>query len=176
MTKRKAVDFGIKNDQTTQNYESITPSQDDKKIFEWKGAYCKDGHKICYNCGFCEPLCKCLKPKQKGKVEETEEVALKIKQEVLKEVYEELPDITIGDFVRNAKYPSKATGFLLGKAIDLAISKTLKEVFAEIDKIIATPENPVTFLAGEEAALLHMFDYQKLKKHFGVDVGKKEVK
>lgn len=37
MTKQKAVDFGIKNNQTTQNYECLTTTQKDK---------------ICKRCGY----------------------------------------------------------------------------------------------------------------------------
>jgi hypothetical protein len=52
---------------------------------------------------------------------------------------------------------------------ELTSHLALLEVFVKMDKIIATPENPVTFLAGEEAALLHFPEYQNLKKQFGVD-------
>jgi hypothetical protein len=46
MTKRKAVDFGIKNDQTNQNYENITPLQDEyeKALLQTALRKYKQGH------------------------------------------------------------------------------------------------------------------------------------
>lgn len=97
MTKRKVVDFGIKHPKPKARVVSF-PTSWGKVSFE-------------------SEIAKLAAPEPKGKVEETDNVALKIKQEVLNKLHK---DYSWCWFDEN-------TDILLIDAIDLTISKARQE-------------------------------------------------